>query len=119
MVSSTRRLDRIMSSRRAPPGITQTPSLPFIYCVFNSEHAASLPGWPQTPPVPEGGEQGAWGGGPEGRWQTWLLSLPEPHYYQLFCYIYQARNLMSSHVQTFQGRQGHPFSATLSGTSPI
>uniref|UniRef100_A0A8B9YVB8 Fer-1 like family member 5 n=1 Tax=Bos mutus grunniens TaxID=30521 RepID=A0A8B9YVB8_BOSMU len=62
MVSSTRRLDRIMSSRRAPPGITQTPSLPFIYCVFN-----------------------------------------KPHYYQLFCYIYQARNLMSSHVQTFQG----------------
>ncbi|XP_059747609.1 fer-1-like protein 5 isoform X2 [Bos taurus] len=27
----------------------------------------------------------------------------KPHYYQLFCYIYQARNLMSSHVQTFQG----------------
>lgn len=23
---------------------------------------------------------------------------------------------MSSHVQTFQGRQGHPFSASLSGT---
>uniref|UniRef100_A0A452E0D7 Fer-1 like family member 5 n=1 Tax=Capra hircus TaxID=9925 RepID=A0A452E0D7_CAPHI len=56
------KLDRIMSSRRAPPGITQTPSLPFIYCVFN-----------------------------------------KPHYYQLFCYIYQARNLMSSRVQTFQG----------------
>lgn len=66
--------------------------------------------------MPEGGEQGAWGGGPEGRWQTWLLSFPEPHYYQLFCYIYQARNLMSSHVQTFQGRQGHPFSTSLSGT---
>uniref|UniRef100_A0AC11DNX8 Fer-1 like family member 5 n=1 Tax=Ovis aries TaxID=9940 RepID=A0AC11DNX8_SHEEP len=62
MVSSTRRLDRVMSSRRAPPGITQTPSLPFIYCVFN-----------------------------------------KPHYYQLFCYIYQARDLMAGRVQTFQG----------------
>lgn len=63
MVSSTRRLDRIMSSRRAPPGITQMPSLPFIYCIFNRERAASLPGWPQMPPVPEGREQGAWVGG--------------------------------------------------------
>uniref|UniRef100_A0AAA9TD28 Fer-1 like family member 5 n=1 Tax=Bos taurus TaxID=9913 RepID=A0AAA9TD28_BOVIN len=44
------------------PEMPRTPSLPFIYCVFN-----------------------------------------KPHYYQLFCYIYQARNLMSSHVQTFQG----------------
>ncbi|KAB1256675.1 Fer-1-like protein 5 [Camelus dromedarius] len=26
-----------------------------------------------------------------------------PHYYQLFCYIYQARNLMSNQIQTFQG----------------
>ncbi|XP_072489906.1 fer-1-like protein 5 isoform X2 [Notamacropus eugenii] len=25
----------------------------------------------------------------------------KPQYYQLFCYIYQARNLMSNHVQTF------------------
>ncbi|XP_078005284.1 fer-1-like protein 5 [Phascolarctos cinereus] len=25
----------------------------------------------------------------------------EPQYYQLFCYIYQARNLMSNHIQTF------------------
>ena len=54
MVSSTRRLDRIMSSRRAPPGITQMPSLPFIYCIFNRERAASLPGCR---------EQGAWVGG--------------------------------------------------------
>uniref|UniRef100_A0A4X2K6W0 C2 domain-containing protein n=1 Tax=Vombatus ursinus TaxID=29139 RepID=A0A4X2K6W0_VOMUR len=29
------------------------------------------------------------------------VSPPEPHYYQLFCYIYQARNLMSNHDQTF------------------
>lgn len=29
---------------------------------------------------------------------------PEPHYYQLFCYIYQARNLMSNQILTFQGR---------------
>uniref|UniRef100_A0A8C6CT22 Fer-1 like family member 5 n=1 Tax=Moschus moschiferus TaxID=68415 RepID=A0A8C6CT22_MOSMO len=55
-------LDRIRSTRRTPPVITQMPNLPFIYCVFN-----------------------------------------KPHHYQLFCYIYQARNLMSSHVQTFQG----------------
>ncbi|XP_061067067.1 fer-1-like protein 5 [Eubalaena glacialis] len=61
MVSSTRRLDRIRSSWRAPPEITQPPNLPFIYCIFN-----------------------------------------KPHYYQLFCYIYQARNLMSNHIQTFQ-----------------
>uniref|UniRef100_A0A8C9ANG7 Fer-1 like family member 5 n=1 Tax=Prolemur simus TaxID=1328070 RepID=A0A8C9ANG7_PROSS len=27
----------------------------------------------------------------------------KPHYYQLFCYIYQARNLMSNHILTFQG----------------
>uniref|UniRef100_A0A8C7BKZ9 Fer-1 like family member 5 n=1 Tax=Neovison vison TaxID=452646 RepID=A0A8C7BKZ9_NEOVI len=26
----------------------------------------------------------------------------KPHYYQLFCYIYQARNLMSNQIQTFQ-----------------
>ncbi|KAJ1078187.1 hypothetical protein K5549_011514 [Capra hircus] len=32
-----------------------------------------------------------------------LLEGSLPHYYQLFCYIYQARNLMSSRVQTFQG----------------
>ncbi|XP_043323629.1 fer-1-like protein 5 [Cervus canadensis] len=62
MVSSTRRLDSLRRVRRAPPAVTPTPNLPFIYCVFN-----------------------------------------KPHYYQLFCYIYQARNLMSSHVQTFQG----------------
>nr|XP_020762001.1 fer-1-like protein 5 [Odocoileus virginianus texanus] len=61
-VSSTRRLDSLRRVWRAPPAVTQTPNLPFIYCVFN-----------------------------------------KPHYYQLFCYIYQARNLMSSHVQTFQG----------------
>ncbi|KAF6270415.1 fer-1 like family member 5 [Rhinolophus ferrumequinum] len=41
---------------------TQTPHLPFIYCVFN-----------------------------------------KPHYYQLFCYIYQARNLIVHRIQTFQG----------------
>lgn len=28
----------------------------------------------------------------------------EPHYYQLFCYIYQARNLLSNQILTFQGR---------------
>ncbi|MBZ3885416.1 Fer-1-like protein 5 [Sciurus carolinensis] len=27
----------------------------------------------------------------------------EPHYYQLFCYIYQARNSMSNQILTFQG----------------
>ncbi|KAF6103374.1 fer-1 like family member 5 [Phyllostomus discolor] len=27
----------------------------------------------------------------------------KPHYYQLFCYIYQARNLMATQIQTFQG----------------
>ncbi|XP_066123860.1 fer-1-like protein 5 [Saccopteryx bilineata] len=27
----------------------------------------------------------------------------KPHYYQLFCYIYQARNLMTHQIQTFQG----------------
>ncbi|XP_054441637.1 fer-1-like protein 5 [Pteronotus mesoamericanus] len=27
----------------------------------------------------------------------------KPHYYQLFCYIYQARNLMANQIQTFQG----------------
>ncbi|XP_037663567.1 fer-1-like protein 5 [Choloepus didactylus] len=27
----------------------------------------------------------------------------KPHYYQLFCYIYQARNLMSNQIQTLQG----------------
>ncbi|KAI5929400.1 Fer-1-like protein 5 [Manis javanica] len=27
----------------------------------------------------------------------------KPHYYQLFCYIYQARNLTSNQIQTFQG----------------
>ncbi|XP_016074714.1 PREDICTED: fer-1-like protein 5 [Miniopterus natalensis] len=26
----------------------------------------------------------------------------KPHYYQLFCYIYQARNLMANRIQTFQ-----------------
>ncbi|XP_027988522.2 fer-1-like protein 5 [Eptesicus fuscus] len=26
----------------------------------------------------------------------------KPHYYQLFCYIYQARNLMGNQIQTFQ-----------------
>lgn len=29
---------------------------------------------------------------------------PEPHYYQLFCYIYQARNLMYNQILTFQSR---------------
>lgn len=29
---------------------------------------------------------------------------PEPHYYQLFCYIYRARNLMYNQILTFQGR---------------
>nr|XP_020021559.1 fer-1-like protein 5 [Castor canadensis] len=29
--------------------------------------------------------------------------LNKPHYYQLFCYIYQARNLMSNQILTFQG----------------
>ncbi|KAM4867839.1 fer-1-like protein 5 [Thomomys bottae] len=28
--------------------------------------------------------------------------LNKPHYYQLFCYIYQARNLRSNHILTFQ-----------------
>ena len=65
MVSSTRRLDRIMSSRRAPPGITQTPSLPFIYCVFNSERESA---W-AAPEAPSARGQGAGGlgWGPEGR----------------------------------------------------
>ncbi|XP_073867100.1 fer-1-like protein 5 isoform X2 [Macaca fascicularis] len=27
----------------------------------------------------------------------------KPHYYQLFCYIYQARNLVSNQILTFQG----------------
>ncbi|XP_008542602.1 fer-1-like protein 5 [Equus przewalskii] len=27
----------------------------------------------------------------------------KPHYYQLFCYIYQARNLMSNQIHSFQG----------------
>ncbi|XP_024427595.2 fer-1-like protein 5 [Desmodus rotundus] len=27
----------------------------------------------------------------------------KPHYYQLFCYIYQARNLTATQIQTFQG----------------
>ena len=59
MVSSTRRLDRIMSSRRAPPGITQTPSLPFIYCVFNSERAARVClGGPRGPRCPRAGSRG-------------------------------------------------------------
>ncbi|ELK23215.1 Fer-1-like protein 5 [Myotis davidii] len=31
-----------------------------------------------------------------------LLEGSLPHYYQLFCYIYQARNLMGNQVQTFQ-----------------
>uniref|UniRef100_A0A8D1A3V6 Fer-1 like family member 5 n=2 Tax=Sus scrofa TaxID=9823 RepID=A0A8D1A3V6_PIG len=62
MASSIRRLDRIRSSWRAPPEMTQPPTLPFIYYIFN-----------------------------------------KPHYYQLFCYIYQARNLMSNQIQTFQG----------------
>ena len=36
---------------------------------------------------------------------TGMASLsPEPHYYQLFCYIYQARNLVSNQILTFQGR---------------
>ncbi|XP_069849711.1 fer-1-like protein 5 [Dipodomys merriami] len=41
---------------------------------------------------------------------SYLSSLPfiyhtlnKPHYYQLFCYIYQARNLRSNHILTFQG----------------
>ncbi|KAM5227805.1 fer-1-like protein 5 [Ctenodactylus gundi] len=29
--------------------------------------------------------------------------LNKPHYYQLFCYIYQARNLMSNQILAFQG----------------
>lgn len=40
MVSSTRRLDSLRRVRRAPPAVTPTPNLPFIYCVFNSECAA-------------------------------------------------------------------------------
>lgn len=64
MVSSTRRLDRIMSSRRAPPGITQTPSLPFIYCVFNSERAARVClGGPRGPQCPRAGSRGPGVGG--------------------------------------------------------
>lgn len=119
MVSSTRRLDRIRSSWRAPPEITQPPNLPFIYCIFNSEHSIeSRLGWPRRHPAPEGREQGAWGGDPGGGWQTQLLSYPEPHYYQLFCYIYQARNLMSNHIQTFQGRRGHLFSPSPSMWPP-
>lgn len=47
------------------------------------------------------------GWGSQGNWWTQLLSYPEPHYYQLFCYIYQARNLMSNQIQTFQGRHRH------------
>ncbi|GAB1284876.1 Fer-1-like protein 5 [Apodemus speciosus] len=30
--------------------------------------------------------------------------LNKPHYYQLFCYIYQARNLMYNQILTFQGQ---------------
>ncbi|KAM6180290.1 fer-1-like protein 5 [Erethizon dorsatum] len=30
-------------------------------------------------------------------------TLEQPHYYQLFCYIYQARNLMSNQILMFQG----------------
>lgn len=33
------------------------------------------------------------------------LLYPEPHYYQLFCYIYQARNSVSNQILTFQGRK--------------
>lgn len=119
VVSSTRRLDRIRSSWRAPPEITQPPNLPFIYCIFNSEHSIeSRLGWPRRHPAPEDREQGAWGGDPGDGWRTQLLSYPEPHYYQLFCYIYQARNLMSNHIQTFQGRRGHLFSPSPSMWPP-
>ncbi|XP_064428635.1 fer-1-like protein 5 [Mirounga angustirostris] len=48
----------------------------------------------------------SWRPAPE---ETQLHDLPfiycifnKPHYYQLFCYIYQARNLMSNQIQTFQ-----------------
>lgn len=48
MASSIRRLDRIRSSWRAPPEMTQPPTLPFIYYIFNSEHSADgLLGWPR------------------------------------------------------------------------
>lgn len=48
-----------------------------------------------------------WGRSGGWRW-TRLLPYPEPHYYQLFCYIYQARNLMATQIQTFQGRWQAP-----------
>ncbi|XP_008698654.2 fer-1-like protein 5 [Ursus maritimus] len=48
----------------------------------------------------------SWRPAPE---DTQLRDLPfiycifnKPHYYQLFCYIYQARNLMSNQIQTFR-----------------
>ncbi|XP_011812036.1 PREDICTED: fer-1-like protein 5 [Colobus angolensis palliatus] len=44
------------------------------------------------------------------RQDAWPPNMPfiyctfnKPHYYQLFCYIYQARNLVSNHILTFQG----------------
>ncbi|XP_076413608.1 fer-1-like protein 5 isoform X1 [Peromyscus maniculatus bairdii] len=43
------------------PENPRTPTMPFIYCIFN-----------------------------------------KPHYYQLFCYIYRARNLMYNQILTFQ-----------------
>uniref|UniRef100_A0A7N4NNI5 Fer-1 like family member 5 n=1 Tax=Sarcophilus harrisii TaxID=9305 RepID=A0A7N4NNI5_SARHA len=37
----------------------------------------------------------------EDRFVGSSVYLPEPQYYQLFCYIYQVRNLISNHIQTF------------------
>lgn len=42
---------------------------------------------------------------------------PEPHSYQLFCYIYQARNLMYNQIPTFQGRNA-PLSFSPASYSP-
>ena len=61
-VSSTRRLDSLRRVRRAPPAVTQTPNLPFIYCVFNSEHAAdSLLGGRRGPLCLRAGSRGLGG----------------------------------------------------------
>lgn len=85
------------------------PNMPFIYCTFNSKcWLRRLLEWPQRPvPRAEGGE--AVGAARGSRWGpgevTGMAPLsPEPHYYQLFCYIYQARNLVSNQILTFQGR---------------
>ncbi|KAG8509687.1 Fer-1-like protein 5, partial [Galemys pyrenaicus] len=91
----------LMDSLRSFLETAHAPNLPFIYCVFNSERQLSGMGGPRGPGRRAGREEGQVG----SRTQvlTPLLSYPEPHYYQLFCYIYQARNLMSTQVQTFQG----------------